>query len=78
MNIELLNLMPTSNNRLRSLYFRIFYGIKPHHYRYIIVYILNASVVYWSEFLDPEVPVLPDFLSSSGPRTESIQPREDN
>jgi hypothetical protein len=43
---------------------------------------LTASVVQWSELLATNIEVLgsalPDFLRSSGPRTGSTQPREDN
>jgi hypothetical protein len=60
-------------NKLINLYFK-----------FTVNKIMNASVVYWSEFLptDPEVrvrfPALPDFLRSSGSGTGSNQPREYN
>jgi hypothetical protein len=50
----------------------------------VIIILVTASVVYWSEFqaTDPEVrvrfPELPDFLRSSGFGTGSTQPREYN
>jgi hypothetical protein len=50
----------------------------------LLLLLLTASVIYWSEFLatDPEFrvrfPALPDFLRSSGSGTGSTHPREDN
>jgi hypothetical protein len=58
--------------------------LKICRFSYLTVFILTASVVYWSKFLttDPEAQVrssaIPDFLRNSGFGTGSTQPCEYN